>query len=139
MKQKNEAYRNVQCVVGNKALHSPSSGSTDWWRHYAISRKVAVSIPDEVTEFLNVLNPSSCIMVLGSPQPPTEIITRNVLGGKGRPERKADNPIAIYEATVYKISESRHQPYGPPRPVIRTVLHSATSGFQALCTAAERS
>jgi hypothetical protein len=85
MKQKNEANCNVQCVAENKALLAPSSASTDWSGHYAISRKVAVSIPDEVTEFLNVLNPSSWIMVLGSPQPPTEIITRNVLEGKGRP------------------------------------------------------
>jgi hypothetical protein len=35
-------------------------------------------------------------MALGSTQPLTEMNTRNPLGGKGRPERKADL-TAIYE------------------------------------------
>jgi hypothetical protein len=34
-------------------------------------------------------------MALGSTQPVTEMSTRNLPGGKGRPARKADNLTAI--------------------------------------------
>jgi hypothetical protein len=44
-------------------------------------------------------------MALGSTQPVTEISTRNLPGGKGRPVRKADNLTAICEPTVYKMWE----------------------------------
>jgi hypothetical protein len=47
------------------------------------SRKVAGSIPDEVTGFFNWPNPSSRTMVLGSTQPLTEM-------SKGRPASEAD-------------------------------------------------
>jgi hypothetical protein len=36
-------------------------------------------------------------MALGSTQPLTEMSTRNILGGKERPARRADNLTAIYE------------------------------------------
>jgi hypothetical protein len=49
-------------------------------RQYATSRKVADSIPDEVTGFFNKPNPSSRTMALGSTQPLTEMITRNLPG-----------------------------------------------------------
>jgi hypothetical protein len=39
-------------------------------------------------------------MALGSTQPLTEMSTRNLLGGKGRPVRGADNLIAICELIV---------------------------------------
>jgi hypothetical protein len=39
-------------------------------------------------------------MALGSIQPLTEMITGNILGGKGRLVRKADNFTAIYEPIV---------------------------------------
>jgi hypothetical protein len=39
-------------------------------------------------------------MSLGSTQPLTEMSTRNLPGGKGRPAHKADNITAIYEPTV---------------------------------------
>jgi hypothetical protein len=42
-------------------------------------------------------------MVLGSTQPLTEMSTRNLPGGKGRPARKADNLTAISEPTVKKM------------------------------------
>jgi hypothetical protein len=42
-------------------------------------------------------------MSLGSIQPLTEISTRNIPGGKGRPARKADNLTAICEPTVQKM------------------------------------
>jgi hypothetical protein len=46
-------------------------------------------------------------MALGSTQPLTETGTRNLLGGKGRPARKADNLTIICEPTVYKMWEPR--------------------------------
>jgi hypothetical protein len=39
-------------------------------------------------------------MALGSIQPLAEMSTRNLPGGKGRPERKADNLTAICEPTL---------------------------------------
>jgi hypothetical protein len=39
-------------------------------------------------------------MALGSTQPLTEMSTRNILGGKGWPARKADNFAAICESIV---------------------------------------
>jgi hypothetical protein len=39
-------------------------------------------------------------MTLGSTQPLSEMSTRNLPGGKGRPERKADNRTAICEPIV---------------------------------------
>jgi hypothetical protein len=39
-------------------------------------------------------------MVLGSTQPLTEMSTRNIPDGNGRPARKADNLTAIYEPIV---------------------------------------
>jgi hypothetical protein len=53
-------------------------------------RKIAGSNPDEVMGFFNWPNPSTRTMGLGSTQPLTEMSTRNLPGGKGRPARKAD-------------------------------------------------
>jgi hypothetical protein len=39
-------------------------------------------------------------MALGSTQTLTEMSTRNLPGGKGRPARRADNLTAIYEPIV---------------------------------------
>jgi hypothetical protein len=39
-------------------------------------------------------------MALGSIQPLTEMSTRNLSGGKGRPARKADNFTAICEPII---------------------------------------
>jgi hypothetical protein len=44
-----------------------------WFRHYATSRKVAVSIPDDLTGIFSWSNASSRNMFLGSSQPLTEI------------------------------------------------------------------
>jgi hypothetical protein len=46
-------------------------------------------------------------MALGSTQPLTEMSTRNLPGGKGRPAREPDNLTAICETTVYKMWEPR--------------------------------
>jgi hypothetical protein len=56
------------------------------------------SIPDEVIDFFNWPNPSSRTVALGSTQPLTEISTRNLPGGKGRPARKTDNINDICES-----------------------------------------
>jgi hypothetical protein len=39
-------------------------------------------------------------MALGSTQPLTEMSTRNIPGDKGRPARKDDNLVAIFEPIV---------------------------------------
>jgi hypothetical protein len=39
------------------------------------------SVPDEIVGFVNLSNPSSRIMVLGSTQPLGEMNTRNLPGG----------------------------------------------------------
>jgi hypothetical protein len=49
-------------------------------------------------DFLNLPNPSSRTMYLGSTQPLTEMSTRNLPGGKERPARKADNLTVICES-----------------------------------------
>jgi hypothetical protein len=53
--------------------------------------------------FFNRPNPSSSTMALVYTQPLTEMSTRNIPGGKGRPARKADNLIVICKPIVYKI------------------------------------
>jgi hypothetical protein len=64
-------------------------------------------IPDEV-DFFNLPNPSSCTMALGATQTLTEMSTRNIPGGEGRPAHKADNLTAICEPIVYKMWEPQH-------------------------------
>jgi hypothetical protein len=90
-------------------------------RHYATSRKVVGSNPDEVDIF-NLPNFSSSTMALGSTQPLTEMSTRNLPlgggGGKGRPAYKAANFTAICESIVWRKCGSLDisYPYGPSRP-----------------------
>jgi hypothetical protein len=75
-------------------------------------------IPDEV-DFFNLPNPSSCTMALGSTQPLTEMSTRNIPGGEGRPARIADNLTAICEPIVYKNvgASTSHSPMGLHGPL----------------------
>jgi hypothetical protein len=72
---------------------------------FSWSLAVAGSIPDEVIVFFNWPNPSSRTVALGLTQPLTEMSTRNLPGGKGRPVRKADNLTVICEPIVYKMWE----------------------------------
>jgi hypothetical protein len=61
---------------------------------------VAGSNPDEVDFFFNLPNPFSRTVALGSNQPLTEMSTRNILEGKGRPACKSDNLTTIGEPIV---------------------------------------
>jgi hypothetical protein len=56
-----------------------------------------VQVPMRSLDFLNSPNPTDLIIAMGSTQPLTEISTMNILGGKERPARRADNLAAIYE------------------------------------------
>jgi hypothetical protein len=56
-------------------------------------RKVAGSISDEVIRFVSI------DLILPA-QPLTEMSTRDLLAGKGRPAHKADNLTAICEPIV---------------------------------------
>jgi hypothetical protein len=47
-------------------------------------------------------------MALGSTQPLTEMSTRNIPGGKGRPARKVDHLTAISELNLKKMWENQH-------------------------------
>jgi hypothetical protein len=71
-----------------------------WLRYYPTRRKDASSIPNEVVGFLIWTNPSSPTMALKSTHAVTEMSTRNLRGGKGRPACKADNHTAICEPIV---------------------------------------
>jgi hypothetical protein len=55
-----------------------------------------VPLPMRSLNFLNLPNPSSRTMALGSNQPLTEMSTRNLPGGKVQPACKADNLTAMY-------------------------------------------
>jgi hypothetical protein len=64
------------------------------------AERLPVRVPNEV-DFLNLPNPSSCTMTLGSTQQHLiEMITRNLPGGKKQPALTADNLAAICEPNV---------------------------------------
>ena len=71
------------------------SRGAPWLRHYATNRQVAGSIPDCVIGIFQWHNPSGRTMALGSTQPLTEMSTRCISWGLGRPVRKADNLTTI--------------------------------------------
>jgi hypothetical protein len=68
--------------------------------HYAKTRKIARSSPDDVIGCFNRPNPSSRTMALKSTKSLTEMSTRNLPGCKGRPARRTDNFTVICEAIV---------------------------------------
>jgi hypothetical protein len=71
----------------------------DWFWHYATSRKVPNPIPDKVIGYFNYLMlPTN--MSPGSTQPLTEMSSRKLPGGEGRPVPKADNPTSVCESIV---------------------------------------
>jgi hypothetical protein len=64
------------------------------------ARGSRVRFPMKSLEFLIDLNLPAAIWHLGSTQPLTEMSTRNLSGGKGRPARKANNFTAICDPIV---------------------------------------
>jgi hypothetical protein len=70
------------------------------------ARKSRVRFPMRSLNFFDWPNLSSLIMALGTTQPLTEMITRNLPGGKRRPARKAD-VTANSEPIVEKVWEPR--------------------------------
>jgi hypothetical protein len=81
--------------AGLKGTRWPS-----WLRHNIINQKIAGSIRDDITAFFNWRNISSRTIALGSTESLTEMSTRNLTEGKGRPTRKADILTAICEPIV---------------------------------------
>jgi hypothetical protein len=93
-----------------------------WLRHYATSRKVACSSPDEV-DFFNLPNPSNRTMALGSTQSLTEMSTRNLSGGvkDGRRVRLIILPPSVSRLSRENVEASTsHNPMG---------LHGLLQGY----------
>jgi hypothetical protein len=73
-------WRRLLCPIINYSLHICHGGTRyrSWLRYYAISRKVAGSIPDEIIGIFNLHNSSSRTTALGSTQYLAEMSTRNL-------------------------------------------------------------
>jgi hypothetical protein len=86
-----------------------------WLRHCASSRKVAV-----VIGIFPWHNPSGRTMVLGLPQPLTEVSTRNISWGVKLSVRTADNlSTFMYQQLSWNLGASTSwNPLGLSRPVI---------------------
>jgi hypothetical protein len=63
------------------------------------ARKSPVRVPDEA-DFFKFPNISSCTMALVSTQPLAKMSTRNLLGVKKRPARRADNLAVNCEPNI---------------------------------------
>jgi hypothetical protein len=94
-------------------LHVLSArGSVVGWGTMLQAGKPRIRFSMKSLILFNLPNPSIRNMVLRSTQPLTEMRTRKIPGGKGRPAHKADNLTAICEPTVWKMWEPR--PLTPP-------------------------
>jgi hypothetical protein len=79
------AYFNVFCVFIYFLCGGGGTRQRSWLRHYATSREVVGSIPDEVDFFQIDLLLAAALSLWGSTQPLTEMSTRNLPAGKGWP------------------------------------------------------
>jgi hypothetical protein len=80
----------------------------NWFKCRVTGRKVAEFVSRKVVGFVNLRNPSSRNMGLGSTQPLTEMSTRNLPGDEERPVLKAHDLTAICESIVQKLWYPRH-------------------------------
>jgi hypothetical protein len=62
--------------------------------------RLRVRSPMRLYDFSSYLILLAILWALGSTQPLSEMSTRNVSGGKGRPVRKADNLTTICEPII---------------------------------------
>jgi hypothetical protein len=116
-------------------------GSVVGWGTMLQAGRSPVRVPDEV-HFLNIPNPSSRTMTLGSTQPLREMSNRNLPAGKKQPARRDDNLAAICEPNVWKCgSLNLSQPYGPactgitlPLPFTNSFWRLITKYFYAPLT-----
>jgi hypothetical protein len=93
-----------------------------WLRHCATNRKVAGWSPDGVTGIFQWLNPSGCIVALGSSQ---KCVPGILPGGKdGRCVGLTNLPLLC--ADCLEILEP--QPHGTPRPVAGKLFYQVAHG-----------
>jgi hypothetical protein len=89
------------CVILRKyTVYLGARGSVVGWGTMLQAGRSRDLIPMRWIFFFNWPNPYSQAMDLGSTHPLTEMSTRNIPGGKGRPVREADNLTAMYEPIV---------------------------------------
>jgi hypothetical protein len=96
-------YTRIQCSVNMGAR-----GSVVGWGTMLQAGRSRVQVPMRSLDLSNWPNPFRRAMALISTQPLIEMNTRNILGGKGRPARKADILTAIYEPIVWIMWEPQH-------------------------------
>jgi hypothetical protein len=101
-------------------MHAWGTRYCSWLRHYATSRKVAGSIPDEVTGFFYWPNPSTALCPWRSTQPLTEMSTKYLPGVRGRLARMANKLTTICEPIAWKMWKPQHL----------TTLYSSTACYR---------
>jgi hypothetical protein len=97
-KSRNGKYHRQHTRRFPRTERSLMCGHICWSSNHFLRQTVTESITN--IQFFNWPNPSSRTMALGPTQPVTEMSTRNLPGGKGRPARKAGNLTAICEPIV---------------------------------------